>query len=342
MTKNPPVSKVEVSEVACARVAKFLAAKHIPVEEEQSTLPQIPTARIGNFFLALVAISHQTSPLEGKPLEGVVGQRHLRGWDYLFAKLETSVATDVSLLDPGIWRSLSEGDVKTLFRDERFGERLTDCKGRASLLRDLGEKMLGLGWIGADSMYEYCSGRISAGQPSLLDVLQRFKAYSDPVRKKSFFFLALMKNVGTWVYEDLENLGPPVDYHEVRGHLRLGTVLVNDPDLDRRIRSKAKIDASEDNVLRGAVFEAINRISRLSGVESGSRLHYLFWNIFRSVCTRQSPDCFRLRRESTLPERYMKMAESDDSIQRCPFVRICPSASLEDRLIEPHLSTEYY
>ena len=73
-------------------------------------------------------------------------------------------------------------------------------------------------WINVSQMLAANDFRIS----NLLNTLGNFSAYRDPVRKKSLFFLSLLRNSGLASFSDDGNLGPPVDYHEVRGHLRIG------------------------------------------------------------------------------------------------------------------------
>lgn len=98
----------------------------------------------------LVAICHQTSPRSKPPLEGIVGGQRLRGWDYLAAKLESRVRDESQLLELNTWAQVTAADVTALFRDEGFGERLADTAGRASLICDLGQKMLTRSWQRAD------------------------------------------------------------------------------------------------------------------------------------------------------------------------------------------------
>jgi hypothetical protein len=322
-------------------VAKLLATKEIPLDHEESSLPGFPRHLIGNFFLPLVAISHQTSPRGCAPLEGRIDGVWRRGWDYLFARLEEATRRDPSLTTPNRWSDLSAGEVRHLFHDEELGDRLTNTEQRAELLRDLGFKMISQGWSLADQFYDHCNGRIAAGNPNLLQVLSRFQAYNDPVRKKSYFFLALMRNSGLWRYADDEALGPPVDYHEVRGHLRLGTVRITNPELLEKIRTGRVVTAREDVAVRQAVHDAIMRISDRSGLRNPSQLHYLFWNLFRSICTREAPQCYILRPGCFPPDRYMRLVD-EHGVRRCPFVSICPSAGIQDAIYEHVIETDYY
>lgn len=333
---------VEVNRSVCKRLADLLRRQHVPVDEEESKLPGFRQDLVGNFFLALVAICYQTSPRHKPPLEGVVQGVHRRGWDYLFARLESAARVDASYIEPATWAQLSAHDVRELFRDRECGDRLTDPEGRAGLLRDLGQRMLERSWRRADDIYEFCDGRIASGHPNLLDTLAQFEAYRDPVRKKSLFFLSLMRNSQTWRYVDDENLGPPVDYHEVRGHLRIGTVCVKNADLEAKLRQGREVTADEDIAIRKAVYEAIILLSKETGLRNPSQLHYLFWNVFRSICTRQSPQCLAIRPDSKLPPRYISLIIHEDGQRRCPFSSVCRSARIEERYVEHVFETDYY
>lgn len=332
---------VRVIREACDRIASFLETKDIPLDQEESSLPGFPRHLIGNFFLLLVAICHQTSPQGRAPLEGIIGGIRRRGWDYLFARLEAAARHDPTLLTPERWSRFSTDEMRRLFHDPELGDRLSNPELRAELLRDLGFTMMSQDWSLADQFYHYCNGRVATGDPNLLQVLSRFRAYNDPVRKKSYFFLALMRNSGLWHYADDEALGPPVDYHEVRGHLRLGTVRITDPELLEKVRTNHTVTAREDVAIRRAVHDAVMHISERSGLRNPSQLHYLFWNLFRSICTRADPQCFALRPGFILPDCYMHLVDNQRA-KRCPFSSLCPSAGSPDPICEHVFETDYY
>src|SRR6266849_6933277 len=270
---------VIVDREVCRSVGALLRARTIPEDREDSSLSGFTPSQIANFYFLLVAICHQTSPRGRKPLEGTVGGLHLRGWDYLSGRLEAKACSNKEILSPQFWANVTESEVRALFRDETLGERLTNPAGRAALVRDLGQKMLCHSWNSAEQLYADSRGRIADGTPNLLDLLSEFLAYNDPVRKKSYFFLALMRNAGLWTYSDPENLGAPVDYHEVRGHLRIGTVQVCDPDLRSKLLAGEDVTPKEDVSIRNAVHQAIMLISEYSGLRNPSQLHYMFWNV---------------------------------------------------------------
>lgn len=324
----------------CDSIARVISSSDVPIDEEDSSLPRVPRELIGNFYLALVAICHQTSPRGLLPLEGTIDEKFVKGWDYLVRKMELAVGEDPTLLTPSRLAAFGTADVRKIFWDSVFGERLTHPDRRAALLRDLGNVMMKNGWARIEDAGENSAWRYVTGAAGLLGTLSEFEAYRDPVAKKSVFFLALMRNSGVWRYLDGDRLAPPVDYHEVRGHLRMGTVRIVDTGLDSRMRNGLPVSGDEDIALRKAVSEAIFRISTVSGLRDPSRLHYLFWNVFRTICTRETPTCFGPS-ITALPARYQHWGITGASNQ-CPFAGHCKSAGATDPICDPVVDTEYY
>lgn len=151
-----------------------------------------------------------------------------------------------------------------------------------------------------------------------------------------------MRNTGLWKYEDPHLLGAPVDYHEVRGHLRIGTVTVTDQALKSKLLKHEPVTAHEDIAIRTAVLEAIMLISERTGLNNPSQLHYLFWNVFRNYCTREDPNCLGERRETYLPHRYQDLAIPNGSKMACPFSGVCGSVQAAERDYDHLFETDYY
>lgn len=335
----PPVSnasdEVVVDRLACQKVASVLASTGVPEECEEVCVP-LATDVLGNFYLGLVAICHQTQALRGR-----IASVPTRGWDYLHAKWLEAAMRDAKLLAPETWACLSAAALAHVFADSASGNTLTDVEGRASLVNDLGRRMLERGWWTLCDLYELSSKRIATGDPNLVSLLGSFRAYNDPLWKKSFFLLGLMRNSAGWVYADRDELGAPVDYHEVRGHLRLGTVIVNDFQLRRKLLRRVPVQEVEDIALRTRVGEAIRLVAEIAGVRDCMRLHYLFWNLFRSVCLREAPCCHTPPPGSVLPTRYAYLVVGQGG-GGCPFATVCPSADLAERYVEHAFKTDWY
>ena len=341
---NAAREPVEVNRDKCRDLSLLLRSQYIPLDKEDASLNGFSRRQVGNFYFFLVAICHQTSPRGKPPLAGTVNGVHKRGWDYLSAKLEAAVRSNPDLLTAARWARITDEEFCDFFKDPQLGDRLTERANRAALVRNLGEVMLQKGWGSVEEIYRACNTRITSGQPNLIDELAEFKAYRDPVRKKSYFFLSLMRNAGLWHYIDNETLGPPVDYHEVRGHLRLGTVIVNDDALKQKLLQNLPVTSDEDIAIRRSVHDAIILISEMTGLRNPSQLHYLFWNVFRSCCSRSSQHCDGCPPDCALPERYVHLAVHSDGQRRCPFSDICAKTcgSAHQQYYEHRFHTDYY
>jgi len=328
-----------VHEATCRRLARFIASKHIPVEREEIELQEFSDLEKGNLLLFIVSICHRTSTSDGV-LSGNVGGTFLKGWDFLFQRFIEFSRDHRTWLKPVSWAQMTEKDMRQIYP---VGSGLTDIGRRIELLNDLGSKMLKKQWYWLQDIYDACNGWILREEAHMLGKLSLFQAYSDPVHKKSFFLLSLMRTLTEWDYQDPENLGPPVDYHEVRGHLRLGTVRVEDTSLKKRLLLSIPVTQEEDIAIRAEVFKAIVLISELSGLSDSSRLHYAFWNLFRNFCTRLEPNCFGSRRESYLPDRYRELIScKGKDFLPCPFNTICQSADSLEKYQEHRYITDYY
>lgn len=332
--------RVLVDEQVCDLLGSIIRSLMIPQDEEQVSLSNWSKELVGNLYLAVVAICHQTSPRGRLPLEGSVKGQAFRGWDYLLHKFAQAAEERPDLISPAFWSNISADTLQRIFHDEVAGDRLSDPVGRASLLRDLGSKMMLRGWRHADDIYA-ASDHVISGPSGLLGLLSQFRAYDDPVKKKSLFFLALMRNSQVWTYRDNTSLGPPVDYHEIRGHLRLGTVRIVDEVLLRKVKAGTAVSADDDIDIRAATFSAIMRISERSGLQDPSRLHYFFWNVFRSICLRERPQCFSVYDASLLPERY-RLSVSSGGTLKCPFSSVCESAGSTHPVWEHVFESDYY
>ncbi|MHC4142852.1 MAG: hypothetical protein ACYSUF_13655, partial [Planctomycetota bacterium] len=116
---------VKVDGEVCARLATLLRSRKIPPDAEERK-PDVPADLVGNFFLALVAICHQTSPLQG-----LIDGRVRRGWDYLWARFEAAAQAAPEILEPADWCEFRAPQLGEVFHDEKYGDRLTDHEGRA-------------------------------------------------------------------------------------------------------------------------------------------------------------------------------------------------------------------
>ncbi|MGV3485366.1 MAG: hypothetical protein ACO1RT_13185 [Planctomycetaceae bacterium] len=317
----------------CRSVAATLRNAALPIPKEDVPSLHFSACQEANLWFFLVAICHQTSPVGHAPLEGSVRGKWRKGWDYLLHAFLNAACKDLSLLAKSHWRQFSESEMQRI-----FGPKLTEPARRAELVRDLASTLDRFGWNSIIEAGPATNYTVANEVCNLIDTLASFEAYADPVQKKSVFFLSLMKNAGLWTYCDGDRLPAPIDYHELRGHLRIGTVRL-EPELRERVVKGQPIPSDEDVAIRFAVREAVSCISE-ELKESPNALHYFFWNLFRTYCTRNSPKCDGSN-FPVLTAPYAQLLERLSNCE-CPFRSICDSADLPLAINEPVTVTEYY
>lgn len=332
MCKQKP--KVRVDQERARELATVIQSMAVPPPNEEIR-PALSDPEIGNFFLLVVSICHQTQTLRG------VGAR---GWDYLQSKLRERVENDKSLIEPATWEKMSSERVGQLLEDPVEGRTLSDPEGRAVLIRNLGQVMKERRWSRLHDLYKESGGFIDKDTGGLASLLGSFKAYDDSVRKKTMLLLGIVRSMLGWKFKDPQNLRSPVDYHEVRGHLRIGTVRIEDSELERKVWEGVPVSDKDDVAIRSAVSDAISQIAGQPGLPDAMTLHYLFWYLFRHVCDRTRPFCVQCPKDLGLPTKYDTLVELN-GVRRCPFVQACEAYGLGRKMYKEHQlagSTHWY
>ncbi|MFY9457683.1 MAG: hypothetical protein WAP23_02015 [Candidatus Spechtbacterales bacterium] len=329
------MAKVTIDTGKCLEIAEHIRNTGGVPEDREDPMPYVFRREIAhNGWWAVCSINQQTTPIRGKQLSGTVRNVKLFGWDYLLQR-----AIILSIGDPYMFtrewlRSVTANLLRSMYRDSENGDTLNQVEVRAELLCDLGEFLQRRGWESVHEAYKESRGYIVRSDGGgLAQVLSGARAYQDPVQKKLFYFLAIMRNQGLWKYKDILNLSSPVNYHEQRGHFRLGTIQILDPALERKVRNRRNITDQEDIEIRFAVRRAIEFIAQLLDI-TPSMMHYYFWNFFRNCCRRDDPHCESCGNSCGLPERYSVNAHG-----QCIFAPVCASAkfAFRDMLIEPRI-----
>jgi hypothetical protein len=89
---------------------------------------------------------------------------------------------------------------------------------------------------------------------------------------------------------DPESAVPIIDYHLQRSALRTGLVVVEHPDLDRKLRARELLREPEEAAVRVATYEAIARLMGLTGLSAAAVDWFFFQNRTRCPETTE-PDC---------------------------------------------------
>jgi len=333
--------RVEIDSDKTGLVAEVVGAMDIPVQDESATHSFSWNGKptdLANAYLAIVAICHQTSPPGERQLEGYIGSARKRGWDYLKEKFLLRAVQDGRWASRDFWIVLTPGDLSALYEDASLGKSLNRITERTFLLNDLGSMLRQRGFTRIEEAFAAC-GRAALDGGGFLQFLKQFEAYKDPVCKKSLFFLSVAASECGWRILDGDKLRCPVDYHELRGHLRLGTVRVGDANLAFKLKTGLPFAEADDTKLRGVVQEIDDIIVRRASISS-SALHYFLWNVFRCCCPRDSALTHCAGSQScTLPDPYKGLLSPHES---CVFSEVCASAKETHKPAEPPYIGHFY
>jgi hypothetical protein len=348
--------KVSINNSRVDSLIELLKVSNVPLKlYEGSGLKWTGGQReLANAYFAIVAICHQTSPIGERGLRGRIGEdpKPKIGWDYLKEKFLTAAIREPKWTFPEYWTKLTPNELSEMYEDNSLsegcihkdedpdiGRTLNRLNERAAIINDLGARMTESGCEFVDELFTR-SGRRLEGESGFFKILESFQAFKDPVKKKSLFFLSIVKEECGWKIEDEENLISPVDYHEMRGHLRLGTLTLADAELSFKVQHGLAITEPDDIQLRTEAQKANQRIAEESGLDS-SRVHYLFWNVFRNCCPRDSnkTHCSNCGEGCKLPEHYKAMPTYEG---KCIFSKICKSANQPEKVIDPPYTGTFY
>lgn len=329
------MAKITIDTKKCLELAEHIKfSGGVPPDKEDPLPYSFPEHVVHNAWWALVGINQQTTPVVGPALRGSVKGKELRGWDYLLQKAIFETTHNAELFTREWLISVTPEILREMYFDDILGDTISYPETRAELLVDMGMFLKRRGWGSIHGAYLESEGYIlrSDGR-GLAQILAEAKAYQDPVQKKLFYLLAIMRNQGFWEYQDSTYLSSPVNYHEQRGHLRIGTVRILNAALEKKIKTKENISDQEDIEIRFAVRKAIEFLAQLLDV-TPSMMHYYFWNHFRNCCSRDNPHCYDCGTACKLPERYQLAP-----LRRCIFNSVCKSAELPlaSMFIEPRV-----
>ncbi|NTW24143.1 MAG: hypothetical protein HGA37_05550 [Lentimicrobium sp.] len=284
-----------------------------------------------------VAICHQTRNLKSE-------KYGIYGWDFM-EKVFLELAIGKSrLLDV---RQLSDADeeaiafsLESAFSDDgnAINTTLDRIGERTSLLLELTDFILDEFDGNYSALIQETDGRLINNGHGLYEILEKTKAFDDPLRKKSSFLVKLLIDSGLFNIKDPENYIPIMDYHMQRVLLRLGCVEIQDDDL--LFALKSRLPQKTDRPVREACISAVNELSRSSGIPPW-QMNDIFWPLGRSCCneTTLCTDKFCTKEPCSF---QLIVLVPDHKI--CSFESVCKGfLHHESKLLwEPFIETHYY
>ncbi len=241
------------------------------------------------YFLVLVALDHRLSR-PGKPYEACLEDGCYHGADLLYRLGKKVYDYNREFFDPRHLASLTVDEFNKIFSIGRA--RVPDPEVRVYLLKDLGIKITKLFNGRALELITKSSNLIRGvdTQPGLLDLLRIFRAYEDPVEKKSFLLIKFLIGRRILNPKDPWSLEIPVDNHLTRIALRTGLINVKGR-LWKYIKAFKPVTRDDDMLIRLFVRRAYKTISVKYHIDIGVLDDFL-WIMGRKICLRdEEPQC---------------------------------------------------
>lgn len=322
---------MEVEVSTCRKLAEILSG--LEIEEEKFVDPRFfpspgdDPEHVARYFFFMVAIDHRTRTRRHSYGETVEGE-YLEGSELLYRLGAKRYEEGVEMFSPEKMARISASEVKEWLS---YGSaEIRDPDVRAYLLRDCALKLLALYKGSVLRLLGESTGVLYAGiGGGLIERLKVFRAYEDPVEKKSFLLVKFLARRGLFEPRDREKLQVAVDNHLTRVAVRTGMLVAEGRELELFARAR-RASYEEDVVVRMYARIAYKIVARESGLDP-LLLDDVVWSIGRGCCKEEGAEC-DTGRVAALRARG------------CPLRTACRAYSEPrlKKLVEHELETWYY
>jgi len=219
-----------------------------------------------HFIFFLTAIDHKTHG-DIQRYEEQIDGKTIHGSDLLYLKAKNAATKDNDLFMPEKLRSIDYDTLKDVFRTSA-GTLPVGLQERGDLLRDAANTLLTKYHGDLSELFEKSKNLLLSPIPKDRGVLERlkaFKAYQDPLGKKSFLLVKLLRRKKLLAVADQENIRVPVDHVLMTIGLRTGMILVEEAT-SKSLLEKALLDEKSIDSLRRVTALAFQRVAEYSSL----------------------------------------------------------------------------
>ena len=280
MKELPIKAKVDMRKaVEIARIIERLEFKRNRyLDENYYPPPNIDRELQLAYFTVMVAVDHRTAIPPAK-FEAVIKGKSYKGSDLLYKLGKTLLDREPEFFKPYNLAEITIDEARKLLSYKNV--EVWDLNVRVILLRDLGQKIVKY----------YNSKFTKLPQVKTIRELEErmkiFRAYEDPLQKKTHLLAKFLHGRGLLKLKDEENFHIPVDNHITRITLRIGLVkLSNYKPLEERVELPSHIDLE----IRGKVREAWRIIADITGLDPYT-IDDNIWPLARKICTVEKAEC---------------------------------------------------
>ena len=307
----------KIDESACHAAALIIR----PFQGDQVSGPWVsqPIDTQLLFKLAFISVCHQIN------------------WDFLQSRLALHLLAreDSSLLS--LLCSVSAKDVGRWLEGYEKPDRIR-AQERAALLRNIGATIRQELNGQPMRLFDESRGFIS-GEQGFLKQLDRFAAFrEDPLRKKSNVLMQELTRERILQFNDEQTIQPAIDYHIMRLYLRTGRVVPTDIVIKNQLRGQPNPRERLVHLLREKVGNALDLTAFYAGLPV-SEVNYIEWQIGRSICQVDAPNCVAKAAKPLLPENMASLF-----VNACPYMEFCLACEDPEwrMLREPELRKSFY
>lgn len=218
------------------------------------------------------------------PLVAPIDGDTLKGSAYLFRAFRRPLESDPDFYTPERQAGLTRADMFNLFKADDGSDPMPALDLHLEMAQHYGADMLAMGKTPTQILAS--AQRSSAPLKALLDDLDKISGYKeDPLRKKSNLLgLVLNQRPEHFLsFGEGEAVPPVIDYHTMRGCLRMGLIDVLDEGMKAKIAARTIVTAEEEWAVRYACYLAVEEVVRVSGKSLGA-VDWFFFAYSRQHC----------------------------------------------------------
>jgi len=237
-----------------------------------------------HFIFFLTAIDHNTHGEER--YEMIVDGSLVHGSDLLYELARRFARMERDFFTPQRLKNVSPDELVRVFRaglvvPVRIHERAKLLNDAADTLLEKYDGDIRNLFAGADGYLRPSKG------PGILSLLREFKAYEDPLEKKSFLLVKLLRRRKLVAIRDTENINVPVDHVLFTLALRSGLVRM-DQSAKEAIMGGVCLDTSLVEALRAVTLMAFREVAAISKV-AADEFDDLLWAYGREILKEAVP-----------------------------------------------------
>lgn len=277
----------EIVKVIDAAQASDFTGKDFPPAGHPKTLDY--------FFATILQQFSFWETLNGRydhPLVARIDGDQLKGSAYLFRAFRLPLESDAGFYSPERQAALTRDELMKLFRADDGSDPMPAFDLHLEMAQRYGREMIATG----KTPQQMIERAMKSATPlkTFIGELDQIGGYKeDPLRKKSNL-LALVLNQRPEKFLTFgkdEEVPPVIDYHTMRGCLRMGLVEIIDEALLRKVEARQIVNADEEWAIRYACYLAVEDVVRISGKSLGA-VDWFFFAYSRQRCPEMSePVC---------------------------------------------------